>query len=404
MEKWRIALWAAIVVAALAFLWAVRSILLPFALAWIIAVMLEPVVRWMRLRGMSRGFSVTSITLVFFLVLGALAVYATPKITGQFGELQKSIQRLTETIAAENQNENHFVRWNPAIRAQPAGPIANVDKALEWAAPTLERAGLPTTRRQIVDQYISPQRDAIAKGIANFFNGFFKLLIGAASQLFILIFLPIFVFMLLLDMETIKVKSANWIPPSIRAGTLSMIEDISEVFKSYLRGVLINVLLFTTVMGLLFAALGLPYFLLLAVLAGTLYLIPVIGGFISAPSIFLIVGFSGATPYWMPTIDSSWVFAAIAMGVFVVVSTAYDMIVTPRTVGKAVGLHPLVSMFVVFSGGALFGLPGMILAYPLAGSIKVTLSRLMRLTNAPTLTEEIRLPSVPVRHREAAEV
>jgi predicted PurR-regulated permease PerM len=55
-------------------------------------------------------------------------------------------------------------------------------------------------------------------------------------------------------------------------------------------------------------------------------------------------------------------------------------------------------MFVIFSGGALFGLPGMILAFPVAGSIKVLLDRVIRFTNKTD--GELILPEVPLRHRE----
>jgi predicted PurR-regulated permease PerM len=75
----------------------------------------------------------------------------------------------------------------------------------------------------------------------------------------------------------------------------------------------------------------------------------------------------------------------------------YDSLVYPRVVGKAVGLDPVVSMFVIFSGGALFGLVGMIIAFPLAGSVKVILDRLIRITSASQ--DALRLPSVPLRHR-----
>ena len=66
--------------------------------------------------------------------------------------------------------------------------------------------------------------------------------------------------------------------------------------------------------------------------------------------------------------------------------------------GNAVGLHPIVSMFVIFRGGALFGLPGMILAFPVAGSIKVILDRLLAVTNKTE--RELILPELPLRHRD----
>ncbi|MEJ5169530.1 MAG: AI-2E family transporter, partial [Fimbriimonadales bacterium] len=69
----------------------------------------------------------------------------------------------------------------------------------------------------------------------------------------------------------------------------------------------------------------------------------------------------------------------------------------PRVVGRSVGLHPLVSMFVILSGGALFGILGMLLAFPIAGSLKVVLDRLLRVTSQTTSAAT--LPAVPLRHR-----
>ena len=63
-------------------------------------------------------------------------------------------------------------------------------------------------------------------------------------------------------------------------------------------------------------------------------------------------------------------------------------------VGNSVGLSPVVSMFVIFCGGALFGLPGMLIAFPLAGSVKVILDRLLRITSSSP--EGLGAPVVPL--------
>ena len=101
MASWRIALWVGLVVVTLWFLYSVRGILLPFVLAWLIAVILEPLVRKLRLRGMSRGLAVTSITLAFFVVVGVFLVLAIPRVNAQILDLQSSIQSLTAKIIRE---------------------------------------------------------------------------------------------------------------------------------------------------------------------------------------------------------------------------------------------------------------------------------------------------------------
>lgn len=403
MAWWRFALWAAVVTAALIFLWSVRSVLLPFGVGWIIAVILEPLVKRMTGWGMNRVAAIILIVLVFFGIATGVGLWVGPRIGGQVGELQKSVHELTTTISQESRTENHFLRWNPVVRSQPPGPLAALDRTLEQVSPALERAGLPANRRAIFEQYIAPQRDQIAEGIGTFFNGFFRILIGAASQMFLFVFVPLFVFFFLMDMETYAGRMIRLVPPAIQGTVLGVITDVGQVFKSYLRGVLLNVTIYTTFFALVFSALGLPYSILLGLLAGTLYLIPVLGGVLTSVSLFLVVGFSGTMGNWFFTVGSSWTFGLIIAILFSIISTGYDSVVTPRLVGKAVGLDPLVSMFVVFSGGALFGLPGMILAYPVSGALKVTMTRIFKVTNMTPSSETLALPSVPARHRESAE-
>jgi predicted PurR-regulated permease PerM len=398
MGRWRIVVWVALVAATVTFLYAVRSILLPFVLAWLIAVILEPIVRKLRLRGMSRPWAVTTISLAFFVVVGAFLVLAVPRVNAQIGEFHGSISSLTSRLAEENANDSFFVRWNPAVRAQPPGPVGWVDEVFEDASPALERFGIPGTRREFVAQYVEPRREELAAIVQNFFNGFLGLIGGAASQLLLLVFVPLFVFMILLDLERFRARWTSWVPPSIRSETVSIIADIGDVFKKYLRGVLTVVALYMLVMSVVFSLLGMPYSILLALIAGALYLIPLLGPLMSAITIFVVTGFSGATGNLFMELPSSWAFAGVLVAIFFVVSTVFDQLLYPNLVGKAVDLHPLVSMFVVFSGGALFGLPGMLIAFPLAGSIKVVLARLLRLTNKPLL-EGLGLPPVPLRHR-----
>jgi len=57
----------------------------------------------------------------------------------------------------------------------------------------------------------------------------------------------------------------------------------------------------------------------------------------------------------------------------VVLNQVFDMILTPRILGGAVGLHPVLSIFALMAGGTLYGIPGMVLAVPIAASIQVVL-------------------------------
>lgn len=404
MVGWKIALWVFVVAIAIWFLYAVRTILLPFVLAFLISVLLDPGIRKLRMRGYSRPKAVTIVFLAFFSVVGLVGLWVVPIIGGQMGYFKDTLQNFTSQLSQEDPADNYFLKWNPAIRTQPpAGASAEVDKVLEQFGGTLERFGLPSSRQAIVSQYVEPHRADLANYVEKFFNGFLGIVGTAASQILLLLFTPLFVYMILIDLERFRVRSASWIPPSIRAETISIIRDIGDVFIKYLRGVTITIVTYIAVMALVLAAIGAPYSVLLALLFGALYMIPMVGSWIASATLILVTGLSGIHSNWFMSFGSSWTFALVITGIYLACSTGFDQLVYPRMVGKAVGLHPLVSMFVIFAGGALFGLIGMIIAFPLAGSIKVILERLIKITSG-SHAEDLDLPVVPLRHRTASEV
>jgi predicted PurR-regulated permease PerM len=232
MNPWRIALWAAIVVAALWFLWAVRGILLPFVLAFLIAVLLEPSVTKLEKRGVKRWLSVTVITVLFFTVVGGAVVLTAPLANAQFAHVQRQVTEMTDQLA----------------KSEPGSGLTWVDRLLEETSTFTSNFGVELDRERLVKEYIEPNSQEI--------NGFVGILTGAASQVLLLFFTPIFVVYLLLDMPSFRLRLRNWIPPTIRRYTMALVADIGDVFKSYLRGTMINVTVYTTVMTILLAAFG----------------------------------------------------------------------------------------------------------------------------------------------------
>lgn len=401
-DWWRILLWVAVVAATCTFLYAVRSILLPFILAFVIAVLLEPTIQKLRRRGMSRGLAISVVFLLFFGVLTGLILRVAPMINVQLSGFSTRLQSITTNFAT-TQTDGVFERWNPVVRAQAGLNPNPVDQFLESFRGPLERVGIPADRRVLVQQYVEPHRARIARSVQNFFNGFLGLVISASSQFFMLLFTPIFAFLMLLDMDSMRIRSVGWIPSSIRAETIALLREVGQVFVSYLRGVTITVAVYALLMMLVLSVLGVPYAILMALLAAAIYMVPYIGGLIGSLSIFFVVALNGQTGNFMFSMASPWAYAGVVTLVFYGLSALYDQFIMPRFMGGAVGLNMLVSMFVVLAGGALFGLVGMMLAFPVAGSVKVILQKILRVSNT-TSVESLRLPATPLRHRTAGEV
>ncbi len=384
---------------ALLFLYLVRGILPPFIIAFVIAALLEPSIRKLRLRGFSRKTAVLTVFLLFFGLVTGIGIIIGPHIAAQVVDLQSSVATITQNVEKANANDNFFMRWNPVVQAQAEQKTGSVDRALLPFRNTLSRLGLPTTESGLVQHFVDPFRKDIAPLLSRGVGSFLGILLSLPAYILQLVLIPILAFMMLMDMEELKRRGPKYIPPALRVSTMRLFEDIGEVFTKYLRGVAQVTLLYMTISTIIFVLMGVPYAILVAIGFSALYLIPYIGNIIAYVVLFLLIGLSGSTGYFWH-FSSPWGYAVLVTGMFVAMAMTFDHVIYPQIVGSSVGLNGIISLFVILSGAALFGLPGMILAYPLAGSLKVILDRLLKVTS--TSVEQLSLPPTPLRHRVAA--
>jgi len=335
---------------------------------------------------------------LFFTVTTAVLLKAAPMVVSQVSNFSGAIRGVFSSISDEAQSQSAFVRWNPTVVAKP-DTGDQFDKFLGKYKTYLDRAEIPSSRAELIKKYVEPNQKKIGDGVKGFFGSFLNLLGGAAAKMFLLLFTPIFVLLILKDMESMKMKSVSWIPPSIRKETVGLLQDVGEVFISYLRGVTTSIMIYTCLSAVVLGVLGIKYFILLALLFGSVYVIPYLGGVMILTTIFLVTWLTGTKDSFIGLhAGDPMTYAIYVTGIYTVFHFGYDNLLNPMFVGKSVGLNPLVSMFVIFCGGALFGLVGMIISYPIAGVVKVVLQRLLRITGTAT-KETVQLPAVPLRHR-----
>lgn len=397
MVGWRILLWAVLVVAAIVFLFLVRGILLPFVVSFIIAALLEPLVRRLRLKGMKRAGAIAVVMVGFYAVLILMGVLLTPSITRQVTNLANRAEDLTNELSQDDANDNFFLRWNPVVQAQQKPSTTLLDRVFSEYGGYLDRFGLPSNKRAFMDQYVEKQKPKIAAAVQTSFNSFFGILTNLFSQLVHVFLIFILVPMFLADMDSIRKRGPTWIPPAIRKSTLAIMGDIGDVFVSYLRGIASVMLLFTVCITIAMLLLGVPYALLIGPIFGALYLIPYLGNVAAAATTLCIVGFSGVNHNMLFGLGNPWVYGLLCMGVYILIAFIFDHLIYPQIAGHSVGLSPVVSIFVVFCGAALFGIVGMLVAFPIAGAAKVILDRLLKVTSKTS--DGLRLPAVPLRHR-----
>jgi predicted PurR-regulated permease PerM len=198
-------------------------------------------------------------------------------------------------------------------------------------------------------QYIEPFATDIVPIIGNFFSSIFSI--------FIVIVISIY---LLLDGERIAQWLGNKhnIPLSQRGKTQFLINTLHHVVGSYIRGQLLLSIIIGVLVGLGMALFQVPYALLLGILAFFMEFVPILGIFISGGACMLLA------------LTHGWLIAVLVLAYFIGIHIVEADILGPRIVGKALGIHPLVSLLAIFAASEVFGVYGILFAAPAIGLLQ----------------------------------
>ncbi len=188
-------------------------------------------------------------------------------------------------------------------------------------------------------------------------------LIGGAVDFFLVLFL---VFYLLYDFQAVRTQIVEIIPVAKRPLAEELMKIVDTNVGTFIRGSLIRCLIVGIVTGIVLSVIGMPYALLLGVLAGVFNFILYLGPYIAAvPAVLL--SFSPLTPSPL-----------LIIAVYVGIQILDGMFLAPVVLGRIVKLRPITVIVAILAGGSLGGLLGMILAVPVAGMIKGVLELLKR--------------------------
>ncbi len=325
--------------AAVAFLYLVRDVLPPFLIAFAVAALLDPLLVWMQRWGWSRRAATLVVFALFLLTFAGVALVLIPAAVRQAAE---------------------FAGNMPAYYAELT---QRAQAALAAHHELLARLRLPTTSNEILARY----QAEITRFLQSLVSRLLQVFASSVSKLPWMAIIPIVTFYLLQEIDPLRARAVHLVPAPHRRRFLELSERVGSVFSGYVRGLIIVCAGFALATGTVLALVfRLPYSLMIGLVSGVLYAVPYVGGAATVAIVALVA---------LSTHSS----AGFVLGVVVTVLLIYqlfDQVITPRVVGGQVGLHPLVSIFALTTGGQLFGLPGMILAVPVAASIQIVLTTL----------------------------
>jgi predicted PurR-regulated permease PerM len=385
-----------------------QPILIPVAIALILAYLLDPLVTKMCKGGLGRTKAVALIFAIIFLALGGLVAWIVPTISLQGanfakelpGYTQKARDRVVDLIfrydrafgmpsSARGKSvlpTTSFVNWllgSPPPRTQAtATPSPAATPAPETAASPSEviaptpSSKLTTAERQRIQDAVQGLIPGLERQLPAWSEKFWNLLkksiggfLGVTGFLLSLVLVPIYLFFFLKERPRIEKRWKDYLP--LRASPLKdevaeVLSQINHYIIAYFRGQLLVCLVDGILIGSALTLLGLNFAPLIGALVVILTMIPYIGIVVCWVPAVLIAAFQWGD-WWHPF----WVTV-----IFIGIQNLEGMFYAPRIVGTSVGLHPMTVIVSIFVWGLLIGgLLGPILAVPLTATVKVLLTR-----------------------------
>ena len=307
------------------------SVLLPFAVAWLLAYLLYPMVRFVqfRLHVPGRVLSIIVTMLVVIVVFGVVLWLIIPPMISQF-------QKLGELITTYIHESAHIDSIPEAVR--------------DWT----------NTHRDDLERFVRSEN--FSYGVKEVLPRMFSvvghtasIIVSIAASLITLLYM----FFILLDYEYLTKSWIKIFPKNNRSFWRVLARDAERELSNYIRGQSLVALIMGILFCIGFTIIDFPMAIGLGILIGILDLVPYLHTFALIPTALLALLKAADTG------QNFWVIFAMAVAVFAIVQVIIDMFVTPKVMGKAMGLNPAILLLSLSVWGALLGFIGLIIALPL---------------------------------------
>lgn len=346
--------WASIIAATCLLLVLFQKVLwlvVPFLLALILYYFLYPPVKVLIYRGMTREAAASLVTLLFVALLAVVALLLMPGLARQ------------------------LVHWQDTVSRYMDGGLRLLDNSLrgiedQW--PTLARARLADN----VAARLAQDTGSLADHLE-------PVVIGIMAWTPSLLLAPFLAFFFLRDGRRFKRFLGAAVPNAFFEKTLFLLHEIDRTSRAYFQGLIKLTILDTVTLACGLWLLGLPGPVALGLICAVLAWVPYVGSILGG----LLVVLVAATDFPGEAHMAYW-----AIALFVTVRLLDDFVYMPLTIGKSLALHPLVTVLMIFIGGAVAGVPGLMLVLPVLGVVMVI---------GETIGVIVTDPRLMARHRHA---
>ena len=324
------------VVAILGAVWLIHrlsDVLLPFCIATLIAYMFEPFVQFNRrllhLKGRLVAIFITLSEAILF--CAALCYFFVPMIVSEIREMSHMVEVYATTelkVPYIPDNVHNFLRKNIDFNQ-----LSHMMESVDWTA--------------ALEETLSAAWSVVSGGFA---------IIFAAVSWFIVLLYVIFI---MIDYDRLSVLFRRMVPPRSRPAVFRIASDIKRSMNHYFRGQALVAFIVGVLFSIGFIIIDMPLAVVMGMFIGLLNMVPYLQliSLVPATLLCLVYSVGNATPFW-PMMGQ-------CIAVYCVVQAIQDLILTPRIMGKAMGLNPAIILLSLSIWGSLLGFIGLIIALPL---------------------------------------
>ncbi|MDQ6960997.1 MAG: AI-2E family transporter [Mariprofundaceae bacterium] len=309
--------------------------------AWLMAYLLAPLVTRLEQYPMSRNQACLLVYSCALVLISTLVLIFLPplirEISGFIELLPDAVQSFEVTL------------WPQLMSFFGFESIAENNNLRDWLKAAMQHLDM---------EQISPWAAWGSTAVSGFF--------GFVAALLNLLMVPLVAYYLLHDWDKVTHGVYQRIPKFVREKSRSLFQDIGAMISSFLRGQLSVCCLLAVLYGVGLALLGLPSAFAIGTLAGMLAFIPYLG---------LLIGLSAAIliSFWSFGLDYHLILIVV---VFASVQVLESFYLTPKILGDALGLNPVVILLALVIGGEHFGFTGILLAIPVTASASILVREL----------------------------
>ena len=309
------------------FLWFASSILLPFIVGLLIAYILNPSLVKLKQYGLGHKFSVSILLLMSFFFFVGIFLFLVPLFVQQFSNL---IEKMPEVY----------------------------DKSLNFALTYINKL-IPNTFKdssysEILYNMLAQESAKIISTSISILQSAFKSSLAFINVLGLIVITPIVSWYILSDWDKLVQFVENLIPQSNKKQFFSIKQNSDKIISSFFRGQLTVSIILALYYFISLLLIGTEGAFIIGMSIGVLSFIPYIGSIVG---LFLALSITGMQ-------FASLNIALIVILIFIIGQLIESYYLTPKYVGKNVGLHPVIIILSLLVGGSVFGLLGIFLAIP----------------------------------------